>query len=69
MPLEIAENLEDCYRYNLGKKHGASDNESELNSDLEYLKEEKPTTMMDDEYLAGYEAGYLEGPKKKKKRG
>jgi hypothetical protein len=65
---EILENLEDSYRYNLGKKHGISDKENEFDSDLDYLKEEKPTTMMDDDYITGYEVGYLEGPKKKKRK-
>lgn len=61
-----SQDLENNNRFKLGKQHGADDRESGLDTDIRWFKR-TGFYEKDGPYCAGYEIGYLEGKKGKKK--
>ena len=66
MPNNI-ENIEESYRFRLGRKHGAEDKDDDIDSDTGYFRN-SGFYKTDKAYCSGYELGYLEGKSKKKDR-
>ena len=57
--------LEDCNRFQLGKKHGAEDQNDDVDSDVQWFKK-SGFWEKDQPYCTGYQLGYIQGKGKKK---
>lgn len=64
--MAVAEDMENTPRYKLGFTAGKNDKSSYIESDMDWFDESR-FTEQDPAYVAGYQAGFRDTTKKKRK--